>query len=94
MVFKDDLEKIVQENVNKEMHFSYQQKMALIDDLFTELGEYLTQKQKEVLEKLGRAYDDLISLSDTFVFSYTYDYLNKVWRELILNHSEECFDDV
>lgn len=86
---KEDIEKVVQEKVCKEMHFSYQQKMALIDDLFTELGEHLNERHKSILKELGMAYDDLIGLSDTFIFSYTYDYLNKVWREMVLNIKED-----
>ncbi len=38
-MFKEDVEKAVQENVGKEQHCSYQQKVALIQDLYTALGE-------------------------------------------------------
>ncbi len=89
-MFKDDIEKVVQENVGKEQHFSYQQKVALIQDLYTALGENLDKKHKSILEELDKTYDELIALSDGFVFSYTYDYVNRAWREMVLNCSEEC----
>ncbi len=92
-MFKENVEKIIQEKLCKELCFEYKSKLGLIEDICTALSERLDERHKGLLEELCHTYDSLIELSDNLIFSYTYEYINSTWRELVLHISEEWYGD-
>ncbi len=92
-MFKEDIEKIIQEKLCKELCFEYKSKLGLIEDLLAAVGTFLPEERKSLLQEIKSVYEELIGLSDGLVFSYTYEYINSTWREMVLHISEEWYGD-